>query len=185
VAVDNKKFLVKNEASSNACAQAVISPQVAWLLTNVLADNQARSPVFGTNSIINIPGYQVAVKTGTTNNLRDNWTIGYTSDVLVAAWVGNNNNSPMSRVASGITGASPIWREIMAPILAQRSRQTFPVPSGIITQKVCLSWNEDKTVCRQEKEEYFINVGTNQPDNFTADVSQNEKLLPAITDSKE
>jgi len=82
---------------------------VAYLLTDILKDNEARTPAFGSKSALVIPGHsEVAVKTGTSNNLRDNLTVGYTQDYLVAVWVGNNDNSPMSHVVSGVTGAAPI-----------------------------------------------------------------------------
>lgn len=92
-------------------ARQVIKPKTANQITDILSDNHARAPAFGYNSVLNIKKTKVAVKTGTSNDLRDNWTIGYTPNFLVAVWVGNNNNSPMSGVASGITGASPIWRK--------------------------------------------------------------------------
>ena len=86
----------------------------------------------------------MAVKTGTTQNLRDNWTVGYTPDFLVAVWVGNNDNKPMSYVASGVTGASPIWNKIMTYLLADIPDKKFEKPQGVIQAKVC------------GKEEYFL-----------------------------
>jgi len=91
----------------------VISPATSFLISHILSDNNARSLAFGSNSVLNVPGKTVSVKTGTTNSLRDNWTIGYTQNRLVAVWVGNNDNTPMSYVASGVTGARPIWQDIM------------------------------------------------------------------------
>lgn len=96
----------------------VLSAGTSFLISHILSDNNAREQAFGTGSVLNIPGRTVSVKTGTTNNLRDNWTIGYTRDRLVAVWVGNNDNTPMSYVASGITGASPIWADLMRYSLA-------------------------------------------------------------------
>jgi len=115
----------------------IISPSVAYQISNILSDNQARSPAFGYNSVLNIPGHQVAVKTGTSNNLRDNWTIGYTSDYVVGIWVGNNDNTPMSSVASGITGASPIWHNTMQNLLTDSPPHKFSIPANLI--KVNLS----------------------------------------------
>ncbi|MCH7641338.1 hypothetical protein IID22_04020, partial [Patescibacteria group bacterium] len=108
----------------------------------ILRDNKARSPAFGSNSLLVIPGHsEVAVKTGTSNNLRDNWTIGFNQKYLVAVWVGNNDNSPMSRVASGITGATPIWHKIMTALLAREQsasrRNEWPVPEGLIQLPIC------------------------------------------------
>ena len=90
------------------------------LFRSILSDDKARSPIFGMNSKLKIKDKTVAVKTGTTNNLKDNWCIGWTPSYLVAAWVGNNDGSPMSWVASGISGATPIWNKIMTKILSNK-----------------------------------------------------------------
>ncbi len=91
--------------------QQVVRPEHAWLITNILSDNTARRQVFGPNSILRTT-YPSAVKTGTTNDFRDNLTVGYTPDMVVGVWVGNSDNSEMEGV-SGVTGAAPIWAEIM------------------------------------------------------------------------
>jgi membrane peptidoglycan carboxypeptidase len=96
----------------------VFSPEVSFLLSHILSDNNARIEEFGPNSYLNIPGKTVAVKTGTTDDKRDNWTVGYTKSLTVGVWVGNNDNSPMNpKIASGATGASPIWYRIMRELL--------------------------------------------------------------------
>jgi len=116
----------------------IVKPEIAYILTDILSDNTARAPAFGLNSWLNIPDHpSVAVKTGTTQNLRDNWTIGYTPDFLVAIWVGNNDNKPMSYVASGVTGASPIWNKIMSYLLRNLPDKKFPKPEGIVEVKIC------------------------------------------------
>ena len=74
---------------------------------------------------------EVAVKTGTTDDRRDNWTIGWTPSVLVASWVGNNDNSPMGNVASGVTGAAPIWRKVILEALKRKSSEDFPKPANV------------------------------------------------------
>lgn len=114
-----------------------VDPRVAFLISDILSDNAARTPAFGAYSVLNIPDQQVAVKTGTTNLLRDNWTIGYTTDRVVAVWVGNNDNTPMSYVASGITGASPIWNKIMRLNLNADQPHHFASPSGVVAKNVC------------------------------------------------
>ncbi|WKZ25762.1 MAG: PBP1A family penicillin-binding protein [bacterium] len=114
----------------------VITPEEAFIISNILSDNSARSDTFGTNSLLNIPGRQVAVKTGTTNDRRDNWTVGGTPQRAVGVWVGNNDNSPMLSVASGISGASPIWRRIMVESLSGLSPVGFTPPSGIVSIEV-------------------------------------------------
>lgn len=125
----------KNPISSSR----VISESVAYQINSILSDPSARSPAFGTNSILNLPGPGVAVKTGTTNSLRDNWTFGYTPDLLVSTWVGNNDNTPMSQVASGITGASPIWARTMKKLLSDHTLTAFARPENMI--KVNISCN--------------------------------------------
>jgi len=114
-----------------------LDTKVAAQITDILSDNSARTPAFGPQSILNIPGQQVAVKTGTTNNLRDNWTIGYISDRVVSVWVGNNDNQSMSYVASGITGASPIWNQIIRLTLNQEEAHSFATPENMIRVKIC------------------------------------------------
>lgn len=96
----------------------VFSEETSFILSHILSDNIARSAEFGLNSYLNVGGKTVAAKTGTTNDKRDNWAIGYTKDITVGVWVGNNDNSPMDPIiASGATGASPIWHRIMTQLL--------------------------------------------------------------------
>ncbi len=109
----------------------VLDPQEAYLISNILSDNSARTDTFGTNSLLNIPGRQVAVKTGTTNDKRDNWTIGGTPQRAIGVWVGNNDNSPMLNVASGVSGSSPIWRRITMESLKDLDPVNFVEPDGI------------------------------------------------------
>ncbi|MFZ3068827.1 MAG: transglycosylase domain-containing protein [Microgenomates group bacterium] len=128
-------------AKDNNCSpHQSVSPSTAYLISDILADNSARAPAFGANSVINIKKTKVAVKTGTSNDLRDNWTFGYTDDFLVSTWVGNNNNAPMSRIASGITGASPIWAKIFNIILEsipQMTKTDTVAPTGLIRVPIC------------------------------------------------
>ena len=114
----------------------VITSEQAFLISNILSDNNARSEVFGTNSLLNVPGRQTAVKTGTTNDKRDNWTVGGTPQRAVGVWVGNNDNSPMLNVASGVSGASPIWRKVLMESLSGFDPVGFESPSGIQTVEV-------------------------------------------------
>ncbi|MDP3917722.1 MAG: PBP1A family penicillin-binding protein [Candidatus Woesebacteria bacterium] len=114
----------------------VLDPQEAFIIADILSDNSARADTFGTNSLLNIPGRQVAVKTGTTNDKRDNWTVGGTSQKAVGVWVGNNDNSAMLNVASGISGSSPIWRRIIMESLKGLDPVNFVEPDGIIKVEV-------------------------------------------------
>ena len=123
----------------------VLDPRVTFLLTDILKDNNARSPEFGFNSYLVVKNHsEVAVKTGTSNDLRDNWTVGYNQNYLVLTWVGNNDNSSMSRIASGITGAAPIWNKIMSSVLQNQPSIDWPVPTGVV-----------KVNC-PEKSEWFL-----------------------------
>jgi membrane peptidoglycan carboxypeptidase len=116
----------------------VLDQGVSFIVSSILSDNQARSLEFGINSPLNIPNHTVSVKTGTSDSKRDNWTIGYTKDRLVAVWVGNNDNSPMSQqLASGITGAAPIWNKIMSTLLQGKPDEKLQQPDDITT-KPCL-----------------------------------------------
>jgi len=115
-----------------------VDPRVAFILTDILKDNQARAPEFGFNSYLVVKDHpEVAVKTGTSNNLHDNWTVGYNQNYLVLTWVGNNDNSPMSRVASGVTGASPIWNKIMSTLLSNTPSIDWKVPDGVSKVNIC------------------------------------------------
>ncbi len=114
-----------------------ISKETAYIISHILLDNGARTPAFGPSSELVIRGKTVSVKTGTTNNLRDNWTIGYTPNFLTAVWVGNNNNKPMSAVASGVTGASPIWNDIMTEVLADQKDMWPRKPDNVMGYSVC------------------------------------------------
>lgn len=117
--------------------QRVVSPETAFLISHILLDNNARQEAFGPSSSLVIPNRAVSVKTGTTNDLRDNWTIGYTPQYLIATWVGNNDNSPMSALVSGITGAAPIWNKLMRHVL-EGSPDIWPKqPDGIAGGRVC------------------------------------------------
>ncbi len=144
------------EKLSSFPATQVLDPKIAYLITDILADNNARAPAFGYRSDLFIPGQQIAVKTGTTNNLRDNWTIGYSPDRLVAVWVGNNDNSSMSYVASGITGASPIWRKIMDELLKGKSPAVFTPPADLIKLAICTITGELACEGCPSRTEFFV-----------------------------
>lgn len=150
----------------NCLGRQTLSAATSYQITNILSDNQARTPAFGPQSVLHFPNQEVAVKTGTTNNLRDNWTIGYTSDRLVAVWVGNNDSQSMSYVASGITGASPIWQKIMLTQLDENQPHFFKMPDTI--EKVNYCGREEvfkkgqvptTVVCKSEKKPDTPEVG--------------------------
>jgi len=156
----NGKVLYKNDCATNVndCpASHVFSPQTAFLISDILSDNNARSPSFGLSSDLNIRAHQVAVKTGTTDYLRDNWAIGYTSNRLVAVWIGNNDARSMRFVQSGSHGASTIWYGVMKKLLATSKPHRFQVPEGIVKRSVCVPTGTLACAnCPQVREEYFV-----------------------------
>jgi len=118
--------------------ERVLSTETSYIISNILSDDGARGMVFGRGSMLNIKKHpEVAVKTGTTNDMRDNWTIGFTPDNVVAVWVGNNDNTKMGGLVSGTTGAAPIWNRIMTKVLENRAVKTFTRPSSVLTMSVC------------------------------------------------
>lgn len=109
----------------------VMEPEEAFLINDILSDDTARQIAFGLGSKLNVSP-NVAVKTGTTNDQRDNWAIGWSQEIMVGAWVGNNDNSSMSRVTSGISGATPIWQRIIqAAFEGEYGAPEWEVPDGV------------------------------------------------------
>lgn len=129
----NGKVLEDNHPQKG---KQVLTEQQAYIIDSILSDNDARTPEFGANSYLNVSGLNVMVKTGTTNDKRDNWTIGGNDNAMVGVWVGNNDNSQMLNVASGISGASPIWHKIIVAVEANKPKLSFDIPSNIVTAQV-------------------------------------------------
>ena len=141
---------------NNCKKENVVDPRAAFILIDILRDNPARTPAFGANSALVIPKHpEVAVKTGTSNNLRDNLTVGFTNKYLVAVWVGNNDGRPMSRIASGITGAAPIWKGIMSRLLLEEPTYTWQAPEGL-----------KQVPCPGKMEWFFVETETKKYCNF-------------------
>lgn len=119
----------------------IIPEGVAFIISHILHDNGARSAAFGTGSFLNVSGHpEVSVKTGTTNDRRDNWTVGFTKDILALTWVGNNDNSEMSGAVSGVSGASPIWNKIIKNALDkyEDNGHAWPKqPDDVVGAQVC------------------------------------------------
>lgn len=108
-----------------------IDEQVARLITNILSDNDARTPVFGHQGPLYFPNRQVAAKTGTAQDYKDAWVVGYTPSLAVGVWVGNNDNRPMTRQGAGISAAGPLWHSFMEYALASSSPEEFIKPDQI------------------------------------------------------
>ncbi|MBI5490597.1 MAG: penicillin-binding protein 1C [Deltaproteobacteria bacterium] len=120
---------------SSASPVRVVSSPVAWLVTDILADRRARLAAFGEGNVLELP-FRVAAKTGTSKNYRDNWTVGYTREVTVGVWVGNFSGAPMGSV-SGITGAGPLFREVMLAAMEGRTAEEWVPPTGVRRIRVC------------------------------------------------
>ena len=156
--------------------QSILSSELAYLINNVLSDREARVAAFGVGNPLELENRTVAAKTGTTNDFRDNWTIGYMPQLAAGVWVGNADNSPMQAV-TGLTGAAPLWHAIMT--YAARAQnlppQEWTVPPGIVTVKVCEPSGKLPTrQCPQTRDEIFMR-GTEpaSPDNIWQTVAIN------------
>lgn len=173
--------------------EKVLPPEVTYLISHILLDNNARSQVFGSNSQLVIPGHAVSVKTGTTDDLRDNWTIGFTPSFLVAAWTGNNDNTPMSPwLVSGVSGAAPIWHQIMAQVLAGKPDEWPKKPENIVGLQVCnlSGLRPNPEFPCETRFEYFIKgqeplLEPNLKKGVWIDKSTNRPPLPGVTENLE
>jgi len=128
----------ETQASQNEAVR-VMHRAPAYLVSHIMQDNQARTMAFGSNSQLVFKGQVVSAKTGTTNDMKDNWTVGFTPKILVIAWVGNNDSTPMSNLASGITGAAPIFHDIMAELLKGQEPVLPLKPEDVTSGAVCPS----------------------------------------------
>nr|MBI2904514.1 transglycosylase domain-containing protein [Chloroflexota bacterium] len=146
--------------------ERVLDARVAYLINNLLSDNSARLATFGPNSVLQI-GRPAAVKTGTTTDFRDNWTVGYAPQLSVGVWVGNADNSPMANI-TGVAGAGPIWHDFIRQALNGKPAADFPRPPGLTQVEVCaLSGLLPTPYCPLRRMEIFIE-GTQPttPDTF-------------------
>ncbi|MCU0464996.1 MAG: PBP1A family penicillin-binding protein [Anaerolineae bacterium] len=138
-----------------ALTERLIDPRVGWLITDMLADDVARTNGFGRGSLLNI-GRPAAAKTGTTTDSRDNWVVGYTPSVVVGVWVGNPDNRAMVN-ATGLTGAGPIWHHFIRQVLAGTPPEPFPQPDGLVRVDICLPSGLLATIdCPTRRAEWFI-----------------------------
>lgn len=149
------KILEKYSPSSG---KRVLTEAQAYLISDILSDNYARSDTFGLYSPLIVANHTVAAKTGTTDDKRDNWTVGYTPNLVVGVWVGNNDNHPMNKaLASGITGAAPIWHASMVAFLENEPDTPFKRPKEIMEKKVDkVSGKLRKDICPEGYTEIFI-----------------------------
>jgi penicillin-binding protein 1C len=143
--------------ASPPTGEQVIRAEHAYLISSILSDNNARTPAFGPNSVLALP-FVAAAKTGTTNDFRDNWTIGYTPDIVVGVWIGNSDYTPMQNT-TGLTGAAPIWAEFMqlaVQKLTGGNPTPFARPAGIVDRIICsYSGSEPSQWCPNQRSEVF------------------------------
>lgn len=159
--------------------KTVMDDGVAFLISSILSDNSARAEVFGNSLTISRPA---AVKTGTTNDYRDSLTIGYTPSLVVGVWLGNNDNTPMSRVA-GSSGAAPIWRLLMEKFLAGTPREQFRRPLGVVSEKVCRSKGLKVNIATSSAyTEYFLAGTLPTKDCYDTQPTETETPTPEVTE---
>lgn len=196
--VDRKgKVLEEYKAPTSPIFGKKILPEnVAFIISHILTDNGARSAAFGESSYLVVPEQQVAVKTGTTDDKRDNWTIGWTPSILTAVWVGNNDNSPMDpSLTSGVTGAAPIWNKIMRFVLRDRKPEFPKIPSSVVGAQVCSTSGKlpqaegDPNRCPTRFEYFVLGTVPRETDNSKQkvfiDKTTNDLAKPGQTDNIE
>lgn len=149
-----------DQLPADPVASQVVRPEHAFLLSDILSDNNARQPEFGLNNSLVIPGFQVAAKTGTSGtnrfDVRDGWTIGFAPQVLATVWVGNTDNEVLGEGQSGSQLAAPIWNRFMSQYLAAQQPLGFVRPPGIIEREICAdSGTEPGPNCVQRITELF------------------------------
>ncbi len=136
--------------AKSGVGEQVLDPRITFLISDILSDNVARTPAMGAQSPL-LLDFPAAVKTGTTNDYRDNWTLGYTPHLVVGVWAGNTDNSPMAPGTSGLTGAAPIWHDFMEQVYADPTitailtrpdlpplKSGFAPPPGLEQRPVCI-----------------------------------------------
>lgn len=165
-----------NTLQRGGYGRLALDPRIAYLITDMLGDNAARSPAMGSNSPLRTDGIGTAVKTGTTNDYKDNWTVGYTRNVAIGVWVGNNDGTPMLNV-SGLSGAAPIWRQTMLGIYntpgllnpfainGQLMADKPEPPAGMSLRQICDVRNlqDGATDCNRINE-WFLDGAAGVPD---------------------
>ena len=164
--VDSFGNVIYDQQWDRTPAANAVEPRIAYILTDILSDNRARTPAMGGNSPLRLP-FAAAAKTGTSNDFRDNWALGYTPGLVVGVWSGNTDNRPM-RDSSGLLGAAPIWNRIMQSVYADAGMQAqlnvngqppppeFPRPAGIEELPVCLPAGTGGSSCTAARTDLFI-----------------------------
>jgi membrane peptidoglycan carboxypeptidase len=170
--VRNPWYFVKKVESANGTTledtapdpKRVLDSQTARLISDVMSDNAARAPVFGYSSSLYFPGRSVAAKTGTTQENRDAWVIGYSPTISVGIWVGNNRQESMTQEGAGISAAGPMWHEFIAKSLEKFPNEEFIKPDIVSSSKPMLNGNYDSSDPHSIL--YYINRDSDQFENW-------------------
>jgi penicillin-binding protein 1C len=192
----NGKIIEEYKApKSPIFGKKVLPSEVTFIISDILADNKARTLAFGSRNELQIDKQHVSVKTGTTNDYKDNWTIGYTPSYLVAVWVGNNNSQAMSGIVSGVTGAAPIWNDLMTHVLEGKKPEIPQKPPNVFAKYVCTTIvekpQEGATSNCPTRFEYIIkgtetkNYGTIKREPVWVDKTTGAQAAPGQTDNIE
>jgi penicillin-binding protein 1C len=166
-----------NTRNPNASAQPVLDPRIAFVISDILSDNVARSPMMGNNSPLRTDKIATSVKTGTTDDFRDNWTVGFTRNVVVGVWVGNTDSKPMVST-TGLTGAAPIWHDVIMGIYndpsmvdtLKRAGNLVPdvpsPPGGLYKRQICnlAALRDPAANCPPGRSEWVFASQTVRPD---------------------
>lgn len=163
---DSRGNVIYDAQDNRLPAVNALDARIAYVITDILDDDQARIPAMGRGSALELP-FPAAVKTGTTNDFRDNWTVGYTPGVAVGVWSGNSDGHPMID-SSGLRGAAPIWNRVMTaiyndPLMYQSlmvdgrlPQQEFIPPQGLELKNVCLPSGTGGTSCTASRQDWFL-----------------------------
>ena len=168
-----------------------LDAEVARTINDILSDNEARQPIFSPNSSLHMPNRPVAAKTGTTQDYRDAWTIGYTPSLVAGVWVGNNDNSPIQQKGSGVLAAAPIWRAFMDAALEKTPPEQFIKPLPVSVEKPILKgfWQGGRVVVidkvsgklatNETPEEFRWEIVTGEPHTILYWVDRDDPRGPA------
>lgn len=177
-----------------AQGRRVLDERIAFIISDILSDNGARTRAMGPNSVLNTAPLLSSVKTGTTDNFKDNWTVGFTRNVAVGVWVGNSRGEPMTNV-TGLSGAAPIWNQVIRGIYDNQSflnefahngqlfNDQLPQPSGISMREVCdfTRMSDPAPGCQATVREWFLDGPAGIP-NGDGTLSFPQEALPAPGD---
>lgn len=198
--IDGQGHTVFDLQQNRPATEKVFDPRYVYLITSILSDNNARTMEFGANSPLRL-SRPAAAKTGTTNDFKDNWTLGYTPELVVGVWVGNARNTAMNNV-TGITGAAPIWHNVMERVYKEDdlfkgiAPHEFTIPPGLVRATVCnesgLLPTDQCPPDHQHSEIFLSDHAPKDPDNVwvklkidkTNNLLANDKCPPDIVDER-